>query len=121
MLPAGRIGREMKKAIAELGKIKSGNDGPLTNLDLVASQAMTSEKLEHCWSEFSETLHPQRAVDHLGQEQVVCYRATAMAESFFTDQVLVETPLKTEFYKHLPGILTGMSSRSVLSRASSSG
>lgn len=31
-----------------------------------------------------------------------------MAEAFFTEQALVDTPLKTEFYKHLPGILTGL-------------
>jgi hypothetical protein len=27
---------------------------------------------------------------------------------FFSEHALVVTPLKTEFYKHLPGILTGI-------------
>ena len=108
IFPAWRIGSELKKAIAQLGKMKSGTSGPMTDLESIGRQVMASEKLSHCWSEFSETLHPQCAVDQSGHEQVVRYRATSMAESFFTDQVLVETPLKTEFYKHLPGILTGI-------------
>lgn len=108
IFPAFVIGRELGKAIVGVGKIKSANGDPVIDLETIGNQVMNSRKLAHCWSEFSETLHPQTAVDQSGQERVVRYRATAMAESFFTDQVLVETPLKTEFYKHLPGILTGI-------------
>lgn len=35
-------------------------------------------------------------------------RATVPAETFFTEQALVDTPLRTEFFKHVPGILTGI-------------
>jgi hypothetical protein len=38
----------------------------------------------------------------------VRWRSTTLAETFFTEQALIDTPLKTEFYKHLPGILTGL-------------
>jgi methyl-accepting chemotaxis protein len=38
----------------------------------------------------------------------VRWRSTTLAETFFTEQALVDTPLKTEFHKHLPGILTGL-------------
>lgn len=108
IIPAMRIGGELKRALAQLGKIRDGNGGQVTDLDGIGKLVMTSTRLTHCWSEFLDTLHPQTAVDQFGQQQVVRYRATASAESFFTDQVLVETPLKTEFYKHLPGILTGI-------------
>ncbi|MCK7471356.1 MAG: anti-phage defense ZorAB system protein ZorA [Desulfomicrobium escambiense] len=36
------------------------------------------------------------------------WRSTTLAETFFSEQALVDTPLKTSFYKHLPGILTGL-------------
>lgn len=108
VFPARRLGRELDAAIAQLGRIKAEDSGRVTDLERVAAEVMTSDKLAHCWSEFTETLHAQMAVNALGQEEVVRYRATALAETFFTDQVLVETPLQTEFYKHLPGILTGV-------------
>jgi len=86
-------------------KIK-GTD--IVDLDLIGNQAMSTVKMKHLWSEYMETLHPQKALDESGHEQVTCWRATSMAEAFFTEQVLVDTPLRTEFYKHLPGILTGL-------------
>ena len=60
------------------------------------------------WSEYSKTLHAQRGVDEHGQQRILRWRATALAESFFTEQALVNSPLRTEYFKHLPGILTGL-------------
>lgn len=107
--PARALGRQLDEAIRKLEAIRDDNGGQhFTDVDRVASEAMTNDRLAHCWSEFNETLHPQKVVNNLGQEVVARWRATALAETFFTDQALVETPLKTEFYKHLPGILTGI-------------
>ncbi len=109
VVPAMRIGREHRQAISSLKQLRpAGSTGGLTDIEKVASEVMVTEKLAHCWSEFAETLHPQTAINEMGQEMVVRWRATAMAEAYFTDQALIETPLKTEFYKHLPGILTGI-------------
>ena len=59
------------------------------------------------WREYEETLHEQ--FDRSGPEpRVVNVRATTTADNFFNTEVLVEAPLHTEFYKHLPGILTGV-------------
>lgn len=63
--------------------------------------------LEHVWSEYSDTLHNQYELRD-GEQQLIRSRATAPAASYFTAQNMVETPLVTEFYKHLPGILTGL-------------
>lgn len=99
----------MDSAIKHLKKIKAATNGSaIIDLDPIVTLAMTTNSLKHLWSEYTETLHPQKSIDESGQERVVCWRATTMAEAFFTEQVLVDTPLKTEFYKHLPGILTGL-------------
>jgi ABC-type transporter Mla subunit MlaD len=66
-----------------------------------------STRFEHLWREYSETLHDQFEVQG-GERHLLRSRATASAASFFTAQNMVETPLVTEFYKHLPGILTGV-------------
>jgi len=60
------------------------------------------------WKQYAKTLHPRRAVDDQGQQRIVGWRATALAETVFTEQALVDSPLRTEYFKHLPGILTGV-------------
>lgn len=64
-------------------------------------------KLEHLWKEFRKTLHEQKR-EKDGQTIVVALRATVSAESFFNAQYLVDNRLRTEFFKHLPGIFTGI-------------
>lgn len=108
VVPAFRIGRDLDSAIAKLRRIKQEDDAHLTSLERITDEVMLGVTLTHCWSEFRETLHGQTGVNNQGQEVVVRYRATAMAATFFTPQALVETPLASEFFKHLPGILTGL-------------
>ncbi len=69
---------------------------------------MAGPTLLHLWAEYTKTLHAQRADDELGQSRIVRWRATTLAESFLTEQAVVDTRLKIEFFKHLPGILTGL-------------
>ncbi|MFO1342168.1 MAG: anti-phage ZorAB system protein ZorA [Burkholderiales bacterium] len=64
-------------------------------------------RLLHLWKEFRDTLHAQRE-ERDGQMVTVALRATAPAESFFNSQYVVEGRLRTEFFKHLPGIFTGV-------------
>ncbi|QLF94902.1 anti-phage defense ZorAB system ZorA [Pseudomonas sp. ABC1] len=70
-------------------------------------QLFKGHAFEHVWREYSETLHNQYELRD-GEQRLLRSRATAGASSFFTAQNMVETPLVTEFYKHLPGILTGI-------------
>ena len=108
ILPACRLRKDLENTLAALRQINARSGGAVVELDEVAKEAMATEGLTHLWQEYTETLHPQKAIDALGQIKIVRWRATALAESFFTEQALVDTPLKTEFYKHLPGILTGL-------------
>ena len=82
-------------------------------LGALAEQAAGSDHFTHCseilatpvltrfWREYAQTLHRR-------QERNARCRATTSAAHYFTEQALVDTPLKTGFYKHLPGILTGL-------------
>lgn len=109
IFPARRLGEELNKVIAGLYEIKRDLGAQhFTALDQVKTQMMVNTQLSHSWSEFSETLHSQKEINEQGQKVEARWRATALAETFFSDRAVVETPLKTEFYKHLPGILTGI-------------
>jgi len=63
--------------------------------------------LAHLWAEFQDTLHEQRE-ERDGQMVVNAVRSTVAAEMFFNEQFVVDSRLRTEFFKHLPGIFTGL-------------
>ena len=108
VFPSVRLYKELNIAIQKVGEIRQRLGGAsIVDLDEIQS-VMVTDELRHLWSEYAETLHPQKIQDEFGQLKITRYRATAMAEVFFSEQALVETPLKTAFYKHLPGILTGL-------------
>ena len=104
--PGVRVGRELKKAFKQVEKLKAS--GSLVDLDRVREEAMVSDALRHCWDEYRDTLHGQKRANDFGAMEVSRWRATSLASAFFTEQGLVEVPLRAEFYKHLPGILTGL-------------
>jgi hypothetical protein len=78
------------------------------DLDAMIGGAKLEPAFAALWLEYSKTLHPQRGTDDFGHQRILHWRATALAETFFTDQALVDSPLGTEYFKHLPGILTGL-------------
>ena len=102
------LGNELASSIAALKEISSRDGGTVVELDEVGSKAMQSRSLSHLWNGYSKTLHPQREEDQHGQIRVARWRATTMAESFFSEQAIVDSRLKTEFFRHLPGVLTGL-------------
>lgn len=104
--PGIRIGRQLNQARKRLMEIKAA--GPVLDLDRLRSEVMVSDALRHAWDEYRDTLHGQKQANAAGMLEVSRWRATSMANGFFTDQALIEAPLRTEFYKHLPGILTGL-------------
>lgn len=105
-LPSLRAGKEIAQAIERLSALKQA--GPVLDLDQVREEAMVSPALRHCWDEFRDTLHGQKQANAMGAMEVVRWRATTLANGFFTEQSLIDAPLRTEFFKHLPGILTGL-------------
>jgi hypothetical protein len=65
--------------------------------------------LRHLWSEFDETLFKQQRFDSAEGGYVLDKkRSTVPAEQFFSTQVVVDSYVGAEFYRHLPGILTGI-------------
>lgn len=96
----------LTKAIKELTALQK-DKGKIT-LDDIKNRVMITSKLQHLWSEFADTLHPQTEPDEFGQERVVRWRQTVPAEAYFNVEALVAVELRTEYFKHQPGILTGL-------------
>jgi hypothetical protein len=107
LLPARQTLKSLKRIQQALGNSAVAAKGN-GNLDTIVGKARSESAFAALWDEYSKTLHPQRAADEAGQQRIVRWRATALAETFFTDHALVNSPLRTEYFKHLPGILTGL-------------
>ena len=106
--PSRKLISELTEAIKALKQIKRSTNSQGFSLEEIKNKVMVTETLSHLWSEFCETLHAQQSIDDNGIMRVSRYRLTTMAETFFTEQALVDTPLRTEFFKNLPGIFTGI-------------
>ncbi len=106
LIPSFTLHKNLKQAIRHLKTTKS--NGATLDITLIGNKMKATPKLGHCWTEFSQTLHKQTAPDEWGQERVVCWRSTVPAEVFFNVETLIAVELKTEYFKHQPGILTGV-------------
>ena len=66
-----------------------------------------TKHLGHLWKEYRDTLHEQRS-QHDGSMVVTAIRATVPSEVFLNTQSVVDSRLHTEFFKHVPGLFTGL-------------
>lgn len=102
--PALAVALKLKRALKQIDRLRSGK-GPG---GFVAKEELDPVFADHyfldVWQSYRDTLHEQR--DH--QNQLIRIRSTTLAENIFTGQALVDARLNAEFFKHLPGILTGI-------------
>lgn len=76
-------------------------------LQTVRKIVSINKTLTHLWSEYFRTLHRPREVT-ASNKDTRDYRSTVQAASIFTNEIIVDSQLWTEFFKHLPGVFTGL-------------
>ncbi|HEX5363760.1 MAG TPA: hypothetical protein VFW59_05790 [Gallionella sp.] len=99
LIPSFIVSRHLSRAIRQLGALNGKPDGAM---DQIFRKTGT---LEHLWQEYADTLHKQSAD---GQPQASRFRSTIPAGVVFRPDILVDIPLRTDFFKHLPGLFTGI-------------
>ena len=87
-------------------KAKSG--GTMVDLANIESEVEGDPQLSSLWAEYSEALDKRNKLPDPVSNKARRWRASALAETFFSDYALVDSPLRSDFYKHVPGILTGL-------------
>ncbi|MBY4596400.1 anti-phage defense ZorAB system protein ZorA [bacterium BD-1] len=65
-----------------------------------------SDQIQHLWREHKKTLYSTSTEQ--GGVESSRWHATVSAESLWNGQLAVDGRLKTDFFKHLPGIFTGL-------------
>lgn len=99
LIPSFVVSRRLSRTAKKLGELNEKPDGSLEQI------FHGSGTLEHLWREYADTLHQQIAD---GQTQALRFRSTVPAGMVFRPDILVDIPLRTEFFKHLPGLFTGI-------------
>jgi hypothetical protein len=101
VLPAYVIKKSLRLATTKLEKTEP-NSTPQQVLEIFASDKI----LLGLWREFAKTLHEQREFRH-GEIQTTAVFSTVTSDSYFNPETVFEGPINSEFFKHLPGVLTG--------------
>ncbi|HEV7799679.1 MAG TPA: tellurium resistance protein TerC, partial [Burkholderiales bacterium] len=102
VVPAIAVSWRLSRVTTKLRKLEGK---PNANLDELFKGGGI---LEHLWREYSHTLHEQIEPNPEAGEPRVRWRSTVPAEALFRPEIIVDTPLRTEFFRHLPGIFTGV-------------
>ena len=102
IVPGIRRWHDLSAVIRGLEKLKSekGDPGPLFG---------RRRDLKHLWNEFLKSLFAPREFDSVAG----CYvageaRLTVPAQQIFHTEAVVDSYLSAEFFKHLPGLVTGI-------------
>lgn len=88
-------------------RLKALGNEPRPTLRAKLDEAFRRTRCQHAWSEYSETLHDQYDTE-AGEHRVRDVRATVPAEGFLNPEAIIDSRLGAEFFRHLPGIFTGL-------------
>ena len=100
--PARAIQKTLKLAIEQLLKTKQH-----TPPSEVADIFKQDKKMLAIWREFSKTLHEQRELSD-GELKTKAVFSTVTADVYFNAETVFEGRINSEFFKHAPGVLTGL-------------
>ena len=103
-LPAWRQDSLLKKVLQALEGTELNNVRDPQKLDDAFPQ---EGEVAHLWSEYKKTLYavPGAITDGIA---IVRWASTAPAEVVWNSQLAVDQRVRAEFFKHLPGIFTGL-------------
>ena len=102
LFPSFRVRGELSRAIRGL---KTLSQNPEKTIDSVFEDTGIMKPL---WREYADSLHEQVETNPYTGQQEMQRRSTLPAEAFFRSDVIVDIPLRADFFRHLPGIFTGV-------------
>ena len=101
--PANRTRKSLASVVEQIRaartRLKSTPDALETALDTI----FAASPFKSLWAEYCSSLHVLQGAN---DKKVVL--ATAPAETFFSKENVVDLHINADFYRHLPGILTGI-------------
>jgi hypothetical protein len=78
------------------------------DLSAIEGLAQTDTQLASLWQEYNQAVETLQKLEANPRTHSGPWQASQYAEHHFTEQALVDSPLQTHFFSHIPGILTGV-------------
>ena len=103
LVPAFKHGRRLSELLRTLRSPALKDE---RNPDQLSQVFEKDAHLTHLWNEYRKTLYD--AMPTLGGVVAPQWRSTVAAENFWNGQLVVESRVHAEFFKHVPGIFTGL-------------
>jgi hypothetical protein len=100
-----RVSHLSRAFFGQMGQTSSGGRIDLSNIEQLAEN---DPQLAQVWREYSQALESLQQLESSASSIAGKWQASSHADLYFTEQALVDTPLQSNFYKHIPGILTGV-------------
>jgi hypothetical protein len=100
-----RVSHLSRSFFAHMGQASNGGRLDLSNLEQLAKN---DDQLAKLWAQYNQALEALQQLETSAQANPGHWQADSHAENYFTEQALVDSPLQSNFYKHIPGILTGV-------------
>jgi hypothetical protein len=100
-----RVSALSKSFFAEMNAAAHGERIDLSDIEQFTQ---SDPHMADLWARYNEALQEQQALEASQQNQTGGWQATAPAEHFFSEHGVVDARLQTHFFKHVPGILTGV-------------
>lgn len=100
-----RVSHLSRAFFGQMGQTTSGGRIDLSNIEQLAEN---DPHLAQVWREYSQALEALQQLESSATSVAGKWQASSHADLYFTEQALVDTPLQSNFYKHIPGILTGV-------------
>lgn len=100
-----RLSHLSRTFFAQMGHADNGARMDLSNIE---QRAQNDPALALLWRDYSQALETLQQLESSASAVSGRWQASGHADLYFTEQALVDTPLRSNFYKHVPGILTGL-------------
>lgn len=102
IIPSFRVRGELSSIIRQLKNISSDSQNQIN------AAFQNTRIMKPLWAEYEDSLHKQIEMDPQTQQQKIQLRSTMPAEAFFKPEIIVDLTLRADFFRHLPGIFTGI-------------
>jgi len=100
--------KELADVVSKVGStVRSMTEGDDFMRKDGVSRVFQGTMLEKAWQDFAKTLHPQTGTIN-GVKRNRKFRLTVPVTTHFSAATVIDRPLGVDYFKHLPGILTGI-------------
>ncbi|GHC01189.1 anti-phage ZorAB system protein ZorA [Thermomonas carbonis] len=99
-----RLRRELKGLAQQVSSLSGQSHDQLRSK---LSSLFKGSQVAHAWIEYNDTLHEQFDVVN-GERRLNAIRATVSADAFINLESTVDPRIGAEYFKHLPGLFTGL-------------